>query len=73
MSELADYAWLTGPEAALLLADLAEDDAPLHSQLHRLRKLLSAQRARLIVEQVSLRKRAAAKFGRLAGLRYDVP
>jgi len=67
LSELADYAWLTGPEAALLLAELAEDDAPLHSQLHRLRKLLSARRARLTVEQVSLRKRAAAKFGRLAG------
>ncbi len=66
MSELADYAWLTGPKARGLLAELAEDDAPLHSQLHRLRKLLSAERARLAVEQVSLRQRAVAKFGRLA-------
>ena len=67
MSELEDYAWLTGPEAAHLLAELGEDDAPLHSQLHRLRKLLSVDRARLAVEQVSLRRRATAKFGRLAG------
>lgn len=66
MSELADYAWLTGPEAARLLVELAEDDSPLHSQLHRLRKLLSVERARLAVEQAELRKRAVAKFGQLA-------
>lgn len=61
-SELADYAWLTGPEAAVVLADLADDDAPLHRQLDRLRKVLSARRARLVVEQAALRRRAVAKF-----------
>lgn len=66
MNELADYAWLTSPKAAELLDDLAQDDSPLHSQLHQLRKLLSAERARLAVEQATLRKRAVDKFGRHA-------
>jgi hypothetical protein len=67
LAELADYAWLTSPEATGVLADLAEDNAPLHRQLERLRKVLSTERARLAVEQIGLRRRAAAKFGRLAG------
>ena len=66
MAELADYAWLIGPAAESILSDLAEDEAPLHSQLQRLRKLLSTERARLVVEQAGLRRRAVAKFGRLA-------
>jgi len=66
LSELVDYSWLTGPEAGQLLTELASDVAPLHSQLHRLRKLFGMERARLAVEQVRLRKRAVAKFGQLA-------
>lgn len=63
MSELEDYAWLTGPTAAEVLVELAADDAPLLRQLDRLRKGLGAERARLVVKQAGLRRRAAAKFG----------
>jgi hypothetical protein len=66
LSELADYAWLIGVEAAHALAELAEDDAPLHRQLDRLRKVFSVPQARLAVEQAALRRRAVAKFGQRA-------
>lgn len=64
MSELADYAWLIGPEVAAALEELAEDDAPLLRQLNRLRKVFSVSRTRLAVEQAALRRRASVKFGR---------
>lgn len=66
MSDLADYAWLTGNTAALLLEECLVDQAPLHRQLQRLRKVLSPQQAGLVVELTSLRRRAETKFGRLA-------
>ena len=66
MTELADYAWLTAPETALLLADLAGQDASLHVQLQRLRKAHGPERARLAVELAGLRRKAVAKFGSLA-------
>jgi hypothetical protein len=61
-NELADYRWLTGAEAGRLLAELAADPLPLHTAVARLRRNLSTTRAHLIIEQVELRRRAAAKF-----------
>jgi hypothetical protein len=61
-SDVADYHWLTGEEAAIVLRDLANCDTPLHTSASRLRRHLSPHRAHLILEQTELRRRAAAKF-----------
>lgn len=66
LNDIADYEWLTGPEAGRLLGEFAESTEPVLQQLNRLRKVLTAERARLITEQVALRKKAANKFGSLA-------
>ncbi len=63
-AELADYQWLTGKEAAEMLADLAGRNEPLHVAAARLRRTLSASRAHLLLEQADLRQRAATKFER---------
>jgi hypothetical protein len=62
IDEVADYVWLTGNEAGTLLAELAEEDSPLHTLLASLRRKLSAERAHRVVEQLDLRRRATAKF-----------
>ena len=62
-ANLDDYAWLVGDEGARWLAELAESPRAVHQQITWLRKHLSADRARLLVEQAELRKRAAGKFG----------
>jgi SAM-dependent methyltransferase len=54
--------WLLGRDAADWLARLAEDDAPLHQQVARLRKTLTAERVHLLLEQVELRRRGGRKF-----------
>jgi hypothetical protein len=64
--ELADYEWLTGSEAGGILADLAERNEPLHLVTNRLRRLTTAARAHLLLEQIELRGRAAVKFSRAA-------
>lgn len=61
-TDIADYHWLTGGEAAKLLQDLAHDGTPLHTTVARLRRSLSATRTHLLIEQVELRRRAAVKF-----------
>lgn len=61
-SGVDDYRWLTGDEAADLLRDLAAQPQALHSAAARLRRQLSAARTHLLLEQVELRCRAAAKF-----------
>jgi len=66
LAEIADYAWLTGPEAALWLTEFAESDHSALRLLERLRKVLGADRSRLIVDQITLRRRATGKFGELA-------
>ncbi len=66
LADLADYEWLTGSEAARWLEELAPTKEPVHRQLSRLRKTLTAERARLVVQQIELRQRAATKFGDLA-------
>lgn len=57
-----DYHWLTGPEAESLLAELVADKVPLHRASQRLRRLLSENRTRLVLELAELRPRAQAKF-----------
>jgi len=66
LADIEDYAWLTGSEAAPWLAEFAESDEPALRLLGRLRKVLSAERSRLIVDQIALRRRATVKFGTLA-------
>jgi hypothetical protein len=63
-AELADYEWLTGPEASAVFHDLAGGAEPLHRRATRLRRSFSAARAHLLLEQVELRERARAKFDR---------
>ncbi len=71
VAELDDYRWLVGPDAAPLLAEAARHlqaadgrGEALISLNEALRKTLSPERARLIVEQTTLRRRARKKFAR---------
>jgi hypothetical protein len=66
VADFSDYAWLTRDEGRDWLARLAGDPRTELQQLDALRRELPAERARLTVEQVDLRRRAAAKFGPLA-------
>ena len=66
VAEFSDYAWLTSDEGRGWLARLAGDSRSELQQLAALRRELSPERARLTVEQIALRRRAAAKFGPLA-------
>lgn len=65
-NELADYEWLTGDEAAALVAELLHDltigRESLPATLRRLRKRLSPAQTHLVIELLELRQRAAAKF-----------
>jgi len=70
LAKIADYAWLTGPEAAPWLTEFAESDQSALGLLQRLRKVLSTERAGLIVDQIALRRRATRKFGALAKLMF---
>lgn len=62
-----DYVWLVSAESAPFIADaqssLQRSDE-LAIVIKRLRKMLSAQRANLVVETAKLRQRALAKFRR---------
>ncbi len=74
MANFDDYDWLTGDAAAgALLAAFALDGRTELQQLSDLRKSLSAERARLIVEQIALRRRAVTKFGPLAAQMFFTP
>jgi hypothetical protein len=61
-SDIADYKWLTGNEAAAYLAELAAAGRPLHTAIEGLRRHLSPTKAHLLLEQVELRRRAKEKF-----------
>ncbi len=61
-SDIAEYKWLTGNEAAAYLAELAAAEKPLHTVIERLRRHLSPKKAHLLLEQVELRRRAKEKF-----------
>lgn len=61
-SELTEFEWLTGDEARALVDELTDDEAPLHTAIARLRGRVSSLQTHLLMEQVELRRRAAAKF-----------
>lgn len=61
-SELDDYRWLVGPQAAEWLHRLAEDSQPLVNQTSRLRRHFSPRRTHLLLQQVELRRRGQTKF-----------
>lgn len=74
MADFDDYQWLIrDPVAATHLAAIADDPRPELQQLEGLRKLLPAERARLLIEQAALRRRAVAKYGPLASRLYLTP
>ncbi len=73
MAELSDYAWLTGDEAGRRLAELADDARPELQQLAALRRDHSTERARILVEQAALRRRAVEKFGGRATRMFFTP
>jgi len=74
MANFDDYVWLTGDAAAeAALAAFAADGRTELQQLNELRKSLSPERARLVVEQLALRRRAVAKFGPLAARMFFTP
>lgn len=74
MANFDDYAWLTtDPVATATLSALASDSRTELQQLNELRKSLSPERARLIVEQIALRRRAVTKFGALAARMFFTP
>lgn len=66
LNELVDYQWLVGEEAAAWLNEFAASSTPSHRILQQLRKDLSAERARLVVQQLELRRKAVEKFGEAA-------
>ena len=67
-SELADIEWLTSRDAQAFLRELAESAVPLHTIVAQLRDRLSPAQTHLLLEQVDLRRRAAAKFTRAENL-----
>lgn len=74
VAELADYQWLVSDErAATLLAELAQDAQPSLGLIDKLRQELPSEQARLIVQQLDLRRRAAAKFGSAASRMFFTP
>jgi predicted RNA methylase len=59
---LDDYRWLTSEEGAEWIRRAGEEGGSELKRATRLRKSLPAERARLVLQQVELRGRAAAKF-----------
>jgi hypothetical protein len=58
-ASLDDFRWLISPDGRRWLAEARDDASALQS---RLRKFLSAERARLVSLQIELRRRAREKF-----------
>ena len=67
-----DTDWLTNPDAVAWLRLAADWSGEALSLANRLRKDLSAERARLVLEQAELRRRAADKFS-LAATMFFTP
>ncbi len=63
-SILADYLWLVSVDGRQWLNVAAVSGDPPLRLTNRLRKYLSAERARLVIEQIELRRKAAGKFSR---------
>ncbi|HWB08971.1 MAG TPA: hypothetical protein VG826_07095 [Pirellulales bacterium] len=60
----ADYRWLVSEAAGRILAELASSPGEELQTASRLRREFSAERVHLLLEQISLRVRAGAKFAR---------
>lgn len=73
LNDLDDYAWLTGDEAAKHLSELGKDTRPLLERLTALRKTLLPSQARLVNEQIELRRKAESKFGEMAARMFFNP
>lgn len=58
--------WLVSPEAERWLTEIAASQESLTAQAQRLRRTLSAAQTHAVLEQVDLRRRAAAKFSHAA-------
>ncbi len=63
---LDDYRWLVGDEGRAYLERAAAHEGPELGLAKALRRALPSNRARLLIEQTVLRRRAAAKFSRAA-------
>lgn len=61
-SDLAIYRWLVGAEGSEWLTRAAALEGSLTTRVARLRRDLTAERVRLVLEQVELRRRAREKF-----------
>jgi len=70
MADYADYSWLVEGGGQQWLARLASDPRRELQHLAALRRDLSPERARLLVDQIALRRQAAAKFGAQAERMY---
>jgi hypothetical protein len=66
LTDLVDYQWLVGAEAERWLLEFTESSEAPHVIQQRLRKSLTAERARLVAQQLALRVKAEKKFGDLA-------
>jgi hypothetical protein len=74
LAEYADYVWLVrDPSAHAHLERLADEPTLGLAQQRPLRLTFSAQRARLLMEQATLRRQAAKKFGALASRFFFTP
>jgi hypothetical protein len=65
-----DYRWLIGDDAAPWLAEAADASRSLVARASQLRRRLSASRARLVLEQAELRRRAVEKFPQAAQMYF---
>jgi hypothetical protein len=70
LNDITDYQWLVSDEAQKWLDEAAELADPTHRMLQRLRKSLTAERARLVAQQTQLRAKAVEKFGVSAAQMY---
>lgn len=71
LGDLDDYRWLVGSHASVLLRELSEHNESSLTANRRLRKTLSPERTRLVLEQLELRRRARQKFSRADQLFFD--
>ncbi|HWA98566.1 MAG TPA: hypothetical protein VG713_08735, partial [Pirellulales bacterium] len=70
--ELDNLRWLLGDDARAWLEKFADCAQPSPAAAAQLRRDLSTERARLVLEQVALRQRAKAKFADAAGMFFTL-
>lgn len=60
----ADWIWLTSERGRRWRTEMSGANEPLHQQVSRLRKQLTAEQTRRLLEQLTLQRRAATRFPR---------